>query len=149
MTIIDLYTLVTRQHRLAADFLSWQCSDWFCPSCTNSHILQQLVSYHIHSLQVKVVLSNGLPPLVVLGGQEAIGQPQRAMFVFLLGSEDPQHQYNQKDDHRHPDQVWQDRGFKNSRTGVWRARSETYISFSLPSCYIDLFKWHQSAELFF
>lgn len=95
----------------------------------------------MHSLQVKVILSNRLPPFVVLGGQEAIGQPHQAVFVLFLGSgEHPEDQYDQNDDHRHSHQVWQNRGFQSSRTGVWRTRRETYVSFSLPTCYVDFFK---------
>lgn len=120
---------------------------YFCPHltpahCTYGHISPGTCLYilYIHSLQVKVVLPDGLPPLVVLGGQEAVGQPQEALFVLPLGCEHPQHQYDQNEDHQHSHQVRQNRRFQRSCSGVWRMRRQAYVLFSLPTCYFDLIK---------
>lgn len=64
-----------------------------------------VVDVNIDSLHVKVVLSNRFSPLVIFGGQEAIGEPQNSMFMFLLGCQHPQHQNQQNDDSRNSNQV--------------------------------------------
>ena len=52
--------------------------------CMLTHATQA-VGLYIHSLHVKVILSDRLSPFIILIGHEAIRQPQDALFVLPLG----------------------------------------------------------------
>lgn len=60
----------------------------------------------VHSLQVKVILSNRFSSFVIFIGHESIGQPEHAVFMLPLGRQHSQHQDQQYDYHRHAHKVW-------------------------------------------
>lgn len=59
----------------------------------------------IHSLQVKVILSNRLPPLVIVRSHKAVRQPQETMFTLLLDCQHPNHHNKQNNNNSNPNQV--------------------------------------------
>lgn len=61
--------------------------------------------FSIHSLHVKVILSNRLSSLVIFIGQKAIRKPQDTMLMLPLGCKHPQNQDKENNNHCQSDQV--------------------------------------------
>ena len=92
-----------------------------------------------HLLQVKVILSDRFPSLVIFSGQEAIWQPQNTIFMLPLGCEHPQHQDEQNNNHRHSNHVHEKRRLSRHRLFTWKIQTlvsthQKLSSFDLGFC---------------